>query len=180
MSPRPPAHARTYYKVVACQPSSDSRDRPYRYLSIYDGRTEYKLDQVTSPPDGCKYRHIPSTDSPPPLPRLTALGRPPLSAAQAGSAPTFSLAFSTQRLCRPDQPFSTRLGPSFRSFVGGATQRPMRTSRIGRRPPWQVSAHGAVLPQSQPSCACSTACRRLCCRTRQPRSPECPRASISC
>ena len=50
---RPPSSARTFYKVVACLPSPESDVALPRYVSIFDGVTEYQLDSVTSPPDGC-------------------------------------------------------------------------------------------------------------------------------
>lgn len=43
--PRPPARARSYYKCVAI--SGD------QFVSIFDGRTRYELNGVTSPPGGC-------------------------------------------------------------------------------------------------------------------------------
>jgi hypothetical protein len=43
---RPPAGAQTYYKVVAVMSST-------RFVSIFDGRTEYALDEVTAPRGGC-------------------------------------------------------------------------------------------------------------------------------
>ena len=43
--PGPPAGARTYYKVVAVIGR--------RFVSIFDGKTQYKMDQVTTPPGGC-------------------------------------------------------------------------------------------------------------------------------
>lgn len=45
---QPPAHgARTYYKVVACADATNGR-----FVSIYDGRTQYALDITTSPVGG--------------------------------------------------------------------------------------------------------------------------------
>ena len=43
--PGPPAGARIYYKVVAVIGR--------RFVSIFDGKTQYKMDQVTTPPGGC-------------------------------------------------------------------------------------------------------------------------------
>lgn len=45
---RPPPGARTYYKVVCVVNTS-----PLRFISIYDGRTQYRLDATTSPAGGC-------------------------------------------------------------------------------------------------------------------------------
>ena len=44
--PGPPAGARTYYKVVAVTSAEE-------FVSIFDGRTRYKLDEVTTPRGGC-------------------------------------------------------------------------------------------------------------------------------
>ena len=44
--PRVPAHARTYYKVVAISGGG-------RFVSIYDGTTTYALDSITAPRGGC-------------------------------------------------------------------------------------------------------------------------------
>ena len=39
--------------AVACLPGPESDVALPRYVSIFDGETEYQLDSVTSPPDGC-------------------------------------------------------------------------------------------------------------------------------
>jgi hypothetical protein len=44
---RPPASARTYYKVVACDDATNGQ-----FVSIFDGRTKYALDVTTSPVGG--------------------------------------------------------------------------------------------------------------------------------
>ena len=41
-----PADAQLYYKVVAVE-------SPHSFVSIFDGRTPYRLGEVTSPPGGC-------------------------------------------------------------------------------------------------------------------------------
>ena len=43
---RVPPTARTYYKVVAVTSAEE-------FVSIFDGRTKYKLDEVTTPSGGC-------------------------------------------------------------------------------------------------------------------------------